>query len=147
MTADFCITKSQGYYSWGNMKARCLNPSHKFYESYGGRGIKVCERWMTFANFLEDMGTRPTGTTLDRKDNDGDYEPANCRWATPKQQARNTRSSRLFTLDGETLCATEWEERLGLGHNGVLNRIDKLGWSLRKALTTPAIEKYRKATK
>lgn len=83
--------KSPTYYSWSKMKERCLNPNHEKYSNYGGRGIKVCERWMSFENFLADMGERPYGKTLDRKEVNGNYEPENCRWATAKQQRRNQR--------------------------------------------------------
>lgn len=87
------------YQSWAMMISRCTNPNVKRYVDYGARGIRVCDRWMSFANFLEDMGNRPEGKTLDRINNDGNYEPGNCRWATRDQQARNTRQSKLTALD------------------------------------------------
>jgi hypothetical protein len=81
---------SPEYSSWHSMVQRCINPNRSNYARYGGRGITVCERWRTFANFLSDMGPRPAGTTLDRwPDRNGNYEPGNCRWATPKEQAAN----------------------------------------------------------
>lgn len=79
------------YNSWRCMKTRCLNPKHDQYPNYGGRGIKIHEPWLKFENFLEDMGERPYGKTLDRIDNNGNYEPSNCKWSTNKQQARNRR--------------------------------------------------------
>lgn len=83
------------YYSWQNMHARCRYPSVPSYPRYGGRGITVCERWSSFENFLSDLGARPVGLTLDRIDNDGNYEPGNCRWATRREQIRHLQKDAL----------------------------------------------------
>jgi hypothetical protein len=93
------LTKTQTYRIWGGMRTRCLNPKSSNYSLYGGRGIKCCERWNSFENFLADMGERPKGMTLDRIDVDGNYEPNNCRWASNKEQAQNRRKCRLINKD------------------------------------------------
>lgn len=92
---DKRYTESKGpsFWSWRAMLKRCLNTTHKDYHIYGGRGVTVCESWMRFENFLADMGQRPDGLTLDRIDPYGNYEPQNCRWATPKEQAANKRAN------------------------------------------------------
>jgi pentatricopeptide repeat protein len=124
---------SKVYQAWHDMKRRCLNPNAPDYQNYGGRGITVCERWKTFANFLADMGEPPAGMSLDRINNDGNYEPGNCRWATTLQQVRNSRASRLLTLNGETLPRSAWEQKLGLGSGTITRRLAK-GMPLQQAL-------------
>lgn len=87
-------TRSPEYSAWINMRARCLNTRHVSYKNYGGRGITICERWSQFHAFFEDMGEKPSPEmSLDRIDNDGNYEPSNCRWATPKEQSSNRPSA------------------------------------------------------
>lgn len=129
------------YNTWADMKHRCLNPKRNCYARYGGRGISICERWLEcragFKNFLLDMGTKPTPEhELDRIDNNGNYCPENCRWATCTQQSRNRRSNRLETYNDETLCLAEWAERFGLPRRIVEGRLN-LGWDIHRTLTTP----------
>lgn len=127
------------YDVWVTMRQRCENPNNKDWGRYGGRGITVCERWQTFAAFRADMSPRPDGTTLERIDNDVPYAPANCRWATRKEQARNTARSLLLTVDGVTRSAVEWGERNPdprLTGQRIAVRVGK-GWSAERAVTEP----------
>jgi hypothetical protein len=105
---------SPTYNTWVGMIARCTNPNHRSYDSYGGRGIVVCSRWFDFSNFLADMGEKPESKTIDRIDNNGNYEPSNCHWVSAKKQARNKRSSHSITYKGETKTIAEWSEILDI---------------------------------
>lgn len=129
---------SSEYSIWMNMRARCANPNSNRYEMYGGRGIRVCARWREdFLNFLNDMGRRPSlDHSIDRMDNDGNYTPENCRWATRKEQCRNRRTSRFLSFRGEEKTLAEWCEITGLPVSTVHARI-KSGWTPDDALTKP----------
>lgn len=117
------------------MRRRCNNPRDADYESYGGRGISVCERWKNdFWAFVEDMGERPGGCSLDRVNNDGNYSPENCRWATPLEQSNNTRSAILVTYEGKTQSISAWAREKGLSIQTLAGRLRK-GWSIEKAFT------------
>lgn len=137
--ADTCggVTTTE-YRIWASMLARCYTPSASHYESYGGVGISVCDRWRTsFVNFLEDMGRRPGAAySLDRVDNDGNYEPANCRWATRAQQARNKSTNRHVTIGDRTQVIGDWIVELKLSTTTVYRRLS-LGWDVVAALTAP----------
>jgi hypothetical protein len=119
--------------SWQAMMARCYNQNSQFYQIYGGRGIKVCERWHTIEYFLEDMGPRPAGTTIDRLDNDGNYEPSNCQWANHKEQARKRSHIPLLEVYGAQKCAAEWEEISGTKSGTIRARLRR-GWTAKEAV-------------
>lgn len=131
---------SSTYRAWQSAKDRCYNPNHDFYPAYGGRGIVVCDRWLeSFDNFLADMGEKPTPRhSIDRINNDGNYEPTNCRWATPLEQASHTRRNRNLTFNGETLHCAEWARRTGLSRSLIEHRLES-GWSTEKTLSTPRL--------
>lgn len=118
------------------MIRRCSDTG-KDAKNYSERGIKVCDRWQAFENFLSDMGPRPPGTSIDRIDNDRGYEPGNCRWATRQQQNENRRNSRWLDVDGDRATLAEWSRRTGLSADGIKDRLRR-GWSPRDAVMTPA---------
>lgn len=122
--------------SWQAARNRCRNPNNVAFANYGGRGIKFCERWDDFAQFVADVGERPEGTTLDRIDNAGHYEPGNCRWSTPRTQARNKRDNRLVTYGGRTITVAQAADSLGMDRSTLGYRL-RAGWPVEMALTTP----------
>lgn len=127
-------TDSKEYYCWSAMKQRCSNPKNKMYRHYGGRGIQVCERWDdSFEAFLGDMGFAPPGMSIDRIDNDGNYEPGNCQWATPTQQIRNRSNCRYLTARGETMLLSDWAVKAGVRKGTIANRL-RYGWSEEEAI-------------
>lgn len=144
------LSESMTYKSWRSMLQRCTRPRHNEFRLYGGRGIRVCERWRAFENFLADMGERPSHQhSLDRIDNDGNYEPGNCRWATAKEQTRNRRVTRMLTFRGATRSLSDWAELIGMPRHTLHSRIVNYGWTAERALTEPvsdAVEIQRRAT-
>jgi hypothetical protein len=141
--------KTTEYTSWQEMKRRC-DPDYKDKHLYADRGITLCERWkISFNHFIADMGPKPSpDATIDRIDNNGNYEPSNCRWATKLEQSQNTRKTRMLTHNGETLCLREWARRLSITHRTLSTRLTK-GWSPEKVFSSehyfspPPIKKVR----
>lgn len=131
------MSHSHVYRVWQAMLQRCENPNNPAYSNYGGRGIAVCERWHRFENFFADMGNRPVGYSLDRKENDEGYCKENCRWATTTQQARNKQKSRVIEYQGEKATLAEWAQRKGMGWYTLRSRLDYNGWDIEKALNEP----------
>lgn len=124
------------YNSWSGIIERCCNPKSGNYSMYGAKGITMCERWRSsFENFLEDMGDRPTGTSIDRIDVYGNYEPSNCRWSDAKTQARNRSNNVRYEYDGKNLTLAEWSEITGIRSDTLNRRIKRQGWSVEEALT------------
>lgn len=122
------------YRTWYSMIQRCCNFRDGAYKHYGGRGIRVCKRWRNFHRFRLDMGPRPFGMTIERKNNNGDYTPKNCRWATNKEQQRNKRNNRRMTFGGRTMTQAEWSEVTGI-NVVALNHRRRAGWSVEEMLT------------
>lgn len=120
------------------MRQRCYNPHCPSYKDYGARGIEVCRSWRdSFENFYADMGDMPPGRTLDRLDNDGPYDPENCTWSTPAQQARNRRTTRWIDIgEGEKVVAADLAQELGMSTQTLIARINR-GWTIEKIITRP----------
>lgn len=130
--------KATEYKIWASMIQRCTNKNEESYRNYGGRGITVCDRWRKFENFFEDMGIRPSPKlTLDRINNDGNYEPGNCRWADNKTQVNNARSNRILEYNGIRLNAEGWSNKTGINKATIRSRLNYLKWDLQKTLTQP----------
>lgn len=129
--------RTQIYRAWAAMLNRCNNTKYERYHQWGKRGIKVCNRWYKFENFLEDMGNPPTKYhSLDRINNDGNYCKSNCRWATPKEQGRNKRNNRLISFNDKTQCLSAWAEEYKIKSSIIADRL-KHNWPIKKALITP----------
>jgi len=142
--ATHAMTGSYTYSSWIAMKSRCFDPKDKDYPRWGGRGIKVCKAWAdSFIQFYKDMGERPTGHTIDRINNEGDYEPGNCRWALPKTQSNNTRSNYYIEYQGRTQTAKQWAEEIGIVEYKTLLYRLRTGWDTHAAMTTPSTIKRK----
>lgn len=123
--------KSEIHRVWGNLKDRCLNPKSQMWSRYGGRGITVCDEWKNDYVAFEEWALAngyEKGLSLDRIDNDGNYEPSNCRWATAKEQCRNRSNNRILTIDGESHCLSEWAEIVGINPMTINTRLRR-GWS------------------
>lgn len=130
--------KSRTYSSWRAMKTRCNNKNYFENYLYSQRQIKICDRWNnSFENFLNDMGERPIGKTLDRIDNNGNYEPSNCRWANPSEQSDNRRCVIKITFNNETKTLLEWSKRLMLSRSILYRRIFVDKWSIERAFLEP----------
>lgn len=128
------MSETVTYNRWQAMRARCNNPGASNYERYGARGIKVCERWALFENFFSDMGECPSGHSLERTDNGGNYEPRNCKWIPVGEQQSNTRRSKFFTHNGVTKTAAQWARSIGITDSAFHSRLRK-GWPIEKVLT------------
>jgi len=131
------MTGTPEYRSWDSMLQRTGNPNSKAFKNYGARKISCCKRWKKFEQFFSDMGPKPSMKhSIDRIDNNGDYCPENCRWATPKEQQRNKNNNRKLTFMGKTKCAVEWSEITGIRHSTIFSRLLR-GWSVKRTLTEP----------
>ncbi len=141
------LSYSPTYRIWAKMKERCENQRAKAYVNYGARGIAICERWHSFENLLADMGPRPSGMTIERKDNNGDYRPENCIWATTKEQGNNKRNNHILEFNGKRKTVSQWGEEIGVNYKTIFTRLHN-GWSIEDALTTRKLKpwEHKRAT-
>lgn len=134
------VKTTREYRAWADMKTRCFNKNYRLFKHYGGRGITVCPLWLhDFEQFLRDLGPCPKGRSLERRNNNKNYEPDNCYWATHVQQNRNRRNAIFLTHDNQTLHIAEWAEKLDISY-GTLHRRWQRHWSDKRILTTPKID-------
>lgn len=129
---------SKEYWAWHSLKKRCRDKNQRYFNNYGGRGITVCDRWLnSFENFLADMGRAPSPKhSIERKDNNGNYEPSNCHWATRIEQANNTRRNLMIEYNSKIQSLPNWCRELNLKYGNIRSRIYRYGWSIEKAFTT-----------
>lgn len=127
------MSSTLAYRAWWAMKSRCNNPKNRRYKDYGGRNIKICERWKVFENFHKDMGDKPSVKSLDRIDNNKGYEPSNCKWSTSIEQLNNTRRNSYITYKGITKTISEWARYLGIEYSVIHTRIRR-GWTAEKII-------------
>lgn len=136
--------RTRTYRIWCAMRTRCENAKAKDFARYGGRGIAVCSQWHNFSVFLADMGECPPYLTLERRDNNGHYEPENCYWATRKEQSNNKCNTKRMIYRGETITLAQWTERTGLSYSCFYRRTRTLGWNEEKTLNTPRLREKKK---
>lgn len=129
------VSGSRTYRIWQAMLNRCRHHKHPLWHRYGGRGISVCKRWHSYEKFFQDMGKVPNGMSIDRIDNDGDYAPQNCRWATRHEQSRNMTTNRWLELNGKRQILADWAKELGMDQSSLRERLEKM--PLEEALTKP----------
>jgi hypothetical protein len=127
-------TKTPEYSVWSNMRSRCTNPRRPDFAYYGGRGISYDPAWEDFATFVSDMGSRPTNSQLERRDNSASYSKANCFWATRVEQANNRRNNATVTYQGRTQTIAQWARESGITDRTLWMRLNKLGWPIERAL-------------
>jgi len=136
------MSNSPEYKAWSKMKSRCQDKFGKDWKDYGGRGIKIYGKWENFENFFKDMGRKPENHSLDRIDNNGHYEPSNCRWANKFQQANNRRNNHLINVDGVYLTIAQCAKRFKIKQATIERRINLLNWDPLKAAITPSRSKH-----